>query len=93
LNFISALKSNNPEESFKGVDAFIQGLEILPIFAFAKLYAKEKARFQKIGKPVNDEFDLIIGVTAKYYDLILVTENIKDLQNFENLKFQNWIKR
>jgi hypothetical protein len=29
-----------------------------------KKYAEEKVRLNKIGKPQNDEFDLLIGVTA-----------------------------
>jgi tRNA(fMet)-specific endonuclease VapC len=29
-----------------------------------KVYPQEKVRLRSIGKPMNDEFDLIIGSTA-----------------------------
>jgi len=38
------------------------------------LYAKEKARLQKAGTPVDD-FDLLISVTAVMHKLIMVTNN------------------
>ena len=34
------------------------------MFGSIRLYAKEKVRLRRIGKPVHDEFDLLIGVTA-----------------------------
>ena len=47
----------------------------------------------KIGTPQNDEFDLLIGVTALVNQLTLVTENTKDFKNFENLTIENWVTR
>ena len=44
------------------VDDFINGLSIIPIFGSIRRYAKEKVRLRKIGKPINDEFDLLIGI-------------------------------
>ncbi|MEY3499650.1 MAG: hypothetical protein RL308_1319 [Bacteroidota bacterium] len=63
-----------------------------PIFGAIKLYAKEKVRLRKIGKPMNDEFDLLIGVTAIENKLILVTDNVKDFQYLEGIKIENWFK-
>ncbi len=57
-----AENSDNPQKSHKAVDLFLNGLSIIPIFGCIKLYAKEKVRLRKAGKPMNDEFDLSIGV-------------------------------
>jgi tRNA(fMet)-specific endonuclease VapC len=71
-----AENSNNPTKSHKAVDTFVNGLSIIPIFGSIRRYAKEKVRLRKLGKPMNDEFDLMIGVTAIENKLILVSDNI-----------------
>ncbi len=73
-----AENSVNSLKSHKSVDAFVNGLSIIPIYGSIKRYAKEKVRLRKIGKPINDEFDLLIGVTAIENKLTLVTDNVKD---------------
>ena len=88
-----AENSDNPSKSHKAVDKFLNGLYIVPIFGSVKLYAKEKVRLRKIGKPINDEFDLLIGVTAIENDLTLVTDNTKDFEKLDGIKLENWFKR
>lgn len=46
-----AENSDNPIKSHKAVDAFLNGLAIIPIFGCIKRYAKEKVRLKKMGKP------------------------------------------
>lgn len=84
---------DDPIKSHKAVDDFMNGLSIIPIFGCIKLYAKEKVRLRKIGKPMNDEFDLLIGVTAVENKLTLVTDNIADFERIEGIKIENWFKR
>ena len=88
-----AENSDNPTKSHKSVDAFVGGLSIIPIYGSIKRYAKEKVRLRKIGKPMHDEFDLLIGVTAIKNKLTLVTDNIKDFEQLEGVKIENWFKR
>jgi tRNA(fMet)-specific endonuclease VapC len=88
-----AENSYNPAESHKAVDTFIKGLSIIPIASCIELYAKEKTRLRKIGKPVNDEFDLLIGVTAISNQLILVTDNLKDFERLQGIQIENWFAR
>jgi tRNA(fMet)-specific endonuclease VapC len=88
-----AENSDNPLKSHKSVDAFVSGLSIIPIFGSIKLYAKEKVRLRRIGKPMRDEFDLLIGVTAIENELTLVTDNIKDFERLRDIKIENWFKR
>ena len=88
-----AENSDNPTKSQKSVDAFLSGLSIIPIFGSIKRYAKEKVRLRKIGKPMHDEFDLLIGVTAVENKLTLVTDNVKDFERLDGVKIENWFKR
>lgn len=88
-----AENSLNPIKSHKAVDAFLNGISIIPIFGSIRRYAKEKVRLRSIGKPVNDEFDLLIGVTAIENKLILVTDNIKDFKNIEGIVIENWVEK
>jgi len=84
-----AENSNNPSKSHKAVDAFLNGLSIIPIFGCIRRYAKEKVRLRKLGKPMNDEFDLLIGMTSVENKLTLVTDNSKDFQNISGIKLEN----
>ena len=88
-----AENSNNPVKSNKAVDLFLKGLTIIPIFGSIKRYAVEKVRLRKIGKPINDEFDLLIGVTAIENQLILVTDNSKDFKLLYGIRMENWFER
>ena len=88
-----AENSDNPSKSHKSVDDFLNGLSIIPIFGCIKRYAKEKVRLRKIGKPMNDEFDLLIGVTSVENKLTLVTDNTKHFENISGIKLENWFNR
>ena len=87
-----AENSDNPSKSHKSVDAFVNGLSIIPIFGSIRRYAKEKVRLRSIGKPMHDEFDLLIGVTAIENQLILVTDNSKDFEQLAGIKIENWFR-
>ena len=88
-----AENSGNPVKSHIAVDLFVNGLTIIPIFGSIEKYAKEKVRLRSIGKPMNDEFDLLIGVTSIENKLTLVTDNEKDFINLDGIKIENWISR
>ncbi len=88
-----AENSDDPQKSNKAVDSFLKGLTIIPIYGSIKLYAKEKVRLKKSGKPMHDEFDLLIGVTALENKLTLVTDNTKDFQRLDGISIENWVKR
>ena len=88
-----AENSHNPAKAHKTLDSFLTGLNIIPIFGCIKRYAKEKVRLKKIGKPLHDEFDLLIGVTAIEHKLTLVTDNLKDFKRLNGIVIENWIKR
>jgi len=88
-----AENSDNPTKSHKAVDLFVNGISIIPIVGSIKKYAKEKVRLRRLGKPMHDEFDLLIGVSAIENKLTLVTDNESDFQNLNDIKIENWFTR
>ncbi|MDR0691547.1 MAG: PIN domain-containing protein [Prevotellaceae bacterium] len=90
--YFGAENSNNPEKHHEAVSAFLQGLTVFPVSKCAFIYAKEKTRLRKIGKPIHDEFDLIIGTSAIAAGLVLVTDNENHFKNFKNIEMENWAK-
>lgn len=88
-----AENSENPTQSHKAVDLFVNGITVIPIYSSIKKYAIEKVRLRRIGKPMHDEFDLLIGVTAIENKLTLVTDNEKDFINIDGIKIENWFAR
>jgi tRNA(fMet)-specific endonuclease VapC len=82
-------KSEKPEKNKKVLDNFLTGVQILPIFHSLDLYAKEKARLQKAGTPVDD-FDLLIGVTSVTHKLTMVTNNTNHFKRITGIKLEDW---
>ncbi len=82
-------KSDKPERNKKALDNFLTGVQILPIFHSLDLYAKEKARLQKAGTPVDD-FDLLIGVTSITHKLTMVTNNTSHFKRISGIKLEDW---
>jgi len=88
-----AENSSNPEKAHKAVDEFVNGLSIVPVFGAIRRYAKEKARLRKLGRPHNDEFDLLIGATAIENKLTLITDNVKHFEQLDDIVIENWFER
>jgi tRNA(fMet)-specific endonuclease VapC len=65
----------------------------LPILNYdlsaAKWHAQERARLSKIGKPPAFADGQIASI-AFSNDLVLVTNNISDFRDFQDLKLENW---
>jgi len=82
-------KSEKPEKNKKALDNFLTGIQILPIFHSLDLYAKEKARLQKAGTPIDD-FDLLIGVTSVIHALTMVTNNTNHFKRIRGIRLEDW---
>lgn len=55
------------------------------------LFGKEKSRLRKAGTPIP-EFDLLIGTTAVYHQLTLVTNNTKHMSRLAGITLENWTR-
>ncbi len=83
--------SQYQKKNQEALEDFLTGVQILPILNSLDLYAEEKTRLRKMGKPIDD-FDLLIGVSAIANDMILVTNNESHFQLISNITIENWTK-
>lgn len=63
--------------------------DIIGIDAIADAFCREKVRLEGIGQVIED-FDLLIGITARENGLIVVTHNTKHFCRVEGLKLTDW---
>lgn len=82
-------KSEQKEKNKKAIDNFLTGVQILPIYSALDLYAKEKARLQNKGLPIDD-FDFLIGVSAVTHKLVMVTNNTNHFKRISGIKLEDW---
>ncbi len=87
-----AEKSQKIQHNRKVTSTFIEQMNVLPIYSGLDIYAKEKARLQKLGSPVDD-FDLLIGSTAISNKLILVTNNTRHFERMKGIDLENWSEK
>ena len=85
-----AENSHFPEKNAEKIFQIQQQLTVIPIFNSLDVYAREKARLRNSGK-ILDDFDLLIGATAIFNNLILVTRNVSDFDRLIGIEIENWI--
>ena len=64
--------------------------DIVGIDNIADAFCSEKVRLESIGKTIED-FDLLIGITARENDLAVVTHNTKHFSRIKGLKTEDWL--
>lgn len=88
-----AENSLNPSKHHEILDNFLKKITLIPITNSLLIFAKEKVRLRKVGTPVHDDFDLLIGATAIQHNLTLVTDNVKDFERLRGIRIENWVER
>ena len=84
-----AERGNRKVEQHRLIDLICEQFTVLPITHTIRLFASEKARLWNTGVRIDD-FDLLIGATAVYHGLILVTNNTKHFERMQSLQLENW---
>lgn len=84
-----AENSVHKEKNIKNVEIIQNKFTILPIFTALDIYALEKARLRTQGKTLDD-FDLLIGSTAIFNNLTLVTKNVSDFERLDGIIIEDW---
>lgn len=90
--YYGAENSNNSTYNMEITKRFCENIHVVPVCEVAHRYAIEKVKLRKRGMPIDD-FDLLIAATAIQKNCVLVTENIRHMDRFENLKVENWVIR
>jgi tRNA(fMet)-specific endonuclease VapC len=83
--------SLNKEKNTEKLNNFLTGVQLLPISQTLVVFANEKARLKATGNIIED-FDLLIGAAALYYNFTVVTNNVEHLGRLENIKIEDWTK-
>lgn len=90
--FYGASKSNNKQARVQDVAYLLDIFQVVPMYEALELYGDIKAELERKGTPIDD-FDMLIGSSAIYNKLIMVTDNVKHLNKLPGIKIQNWTKR
>ena len=85
-----AERSGRCKEEHYIVDLICKEFAVLPISDAIRTFAIEKARLWRIGQKIPD-FDTLIGATAIYHKLVLVTNNTKHFERIQSIRLENWI--
>jgi tRNA(fMet)-specific endonuclease VapC len=89
--FYGAEKSKAKKRNVAVVKNFISHFEIIPFDdKCCKIYGKIRNSTEKEGVPIGP-MDLLIASIGLANDLILVTNNKKELSRIRRLKIENWI--
>lgn len=86
--FYGAAKSGR-EEHFKDVEMVIRMFKVLPVYPCLRLYGGMKAELEAKGMRI-DEFDLLIGATAVFNRMVMVTSNVKHFERIPEIQIENW---
>jgi tRNA(fMet)-specific endonuclease VapC len=82
-------KSTQKEKNRKALETFQTKFVIIPIFPALDIYATEKARLKTKGE-ILDDFDLLIGSTAIFNNLTLITKNVSDFDRLNGIIIEDW---
>ena len=89
---LGAYKSKKREENIEKVEKFIDPFEIVPFTdSITYIYAEIRNETEIKGEIIGPN-DLIIASTVKFYEGILITNNIKEFKRVKGLKLENWVK-
>jgi tRNA(fMet)-specific endonuclease VapC len=87
-----AVHSKSVDRHLREVRELQRDIAVLPISDVIDDYADIRHALTSKGVTVED-FDILIGATARHYDLIAVTDNLKHFNPMPGVEVENWIKR
>ena len=86
--YVGIYKGNN-QKQIAEVEAVRQLFSIVTISSSLELYAQLRAKLETAGARLDD-FDLLIGSTAKQNNLTLVTHNKRHFERIPNIFVEDW---
>lgn len=87
-----AVHSKSVERHLREVRELQRDLTVLPISSVLDDYAEIRHALASQGVSVED-FDILIGATARHYGLIAVTDNLKHFAPMPGVETENWVTR
>lgn len=87
-----AVHSKNVDRHLLEVRELQRDITVLPISDALDDYADIRHLLTSKGIIVED-FDMLIGATARHYGLIVVTDNLKHFTPMPGVEVENWVTR
>lgn len=79
------------EQELAKAQLLIDYYDVVGINEIADAFSREKVRLESVGQAIED-FDLLIGITGRVENLIVVTHNSKHFNRIEGLTIEDWTK-
>lgn len=87
--FYGASKSQRKAKQIADVYEILKLFKVLPVYYSLELYGDVKAYLELSGKRIDD-FDLLIGTSAVYSKMIMVSGNTNHFARIPNIALENW---
>ena len=87
-----AVHSKSVDRHLREVRELQRDITVLPISDTLDDYADIRHALTLQGLTVED-FDILIGATARHYGLIAVTDNLKHFGSMPGVQIENWVTR
>lgn len=87
-----AIHSKSVDRHLREVRELQRDIAVLPISEVIDDYAEIRHALVSQGLSVED-FDILIGATARHYGLIVVTDNLKHFGCMPGVQIENWVVR
>lgn len=87
-----AVHSVSVDRHLREVRELQRDITVLPISAVLEDYAEIRHALTSQGLVVED-FDILIGATARHYGLVAVTDNMKHFNPMPGVVVENWMVR
>jgi tRNA(fMet)-specific endonuclease VapC len=82
----SAFHFANPDEHIKIFRSFVDNFQLLNLnLPIVEKFAQIRAHLRRRGQMISD-FDMLLGATALYYDLTVLTHNKKHFERIPDVK-------
>ena len=77
------------EQEIAKAKMLIDYYTVIGIDEIPEAFSCEKLRLESVGQVIED-FDLMIGITGREANMIVVTHNLKHFNRIEGIKTQDW---
>lgn len=87
--FFGYAKAENKQRKLDDIRLVQELFKLIPAYSSFKEYGEIRYSLEHAGLRI-DQFDLLIGATARHHNLVLVTSNTKHFDRIKDLEIENW---
>ena len=87
-----AVHSRSPERHLREVRELQRDIAVIPIGDVLSDYAEIRHALALQGLSAED-FDLLVGATARHYGFVAVTDNLRHFTRMPGVTTENWVSR